>query len=57
MLTLLLIACTGGPKDTGLDFDQPGIHDPTAPPGTGRGVGTPWILTIWMLRSPVYCGM
>ena len=30
MLTLLLLACTGGPKDTGLGFDQPGIDDPTA---------------------------
>jgi len=30
MLILLLLACTGGPKDTGLGFDQPGIDDPTA---------------------------
>ncbi len=30
MLPLLLLACTGGPEDTGLGFDQPGIDDPTA---------------------------
>ncbi len=30
MLSLILLACTGDPKDTGLGFDQPGIDDPTA---------------------------
>jgi hypothetical protein len=28
MLSLLFLVCTGGPKDTGLGFDQPGIDDP-----------------------------